>query len=516
LGLICTLLFKAFKASKKKDICGHKSSEKGQMDIRTDSLRTEELDDIWWRSLEGYKSKAIRPCAPVAKPTIEAVSPEPKGSDVPSYRVNVYIPGWIVDRPVVDYVISQYKPDDVTPGDGVVVFGFVEPWRAKYLVRRGPDDLFLRERLGSDIKMALAAPPVDKESDVKAPGDGRAEGLVDGVQPLVVKMKDPDVNYFNSYGRLSIHRTMLRDTVRVGAYADAIAGTDMRGKVVLDVGSGTGLLAMMAASKGGARKVYAVEKSSMAVMGSELVERNGLSDRVQTIHSSVEEVDEGVIAPVDFIISEWMGYALIYEKMLLSVLQARDKWLKPGTGRMLPNRARIQLCGFYDPNYIWRRLGDSDRLWETDRTPTIDHICGKIFVEKLPVTTIATNECQVADLNLETCSAASASRIDSSFVLRFKPGFYTLNGIAIYFSVRFEQANVTLRTSPSEPTTHWKQALLIFRTPLNRKSNPNAPIQGRICLSNRESDRGLDCRVVVYSDTAAGGHPDIQQDFALD
>ena len=79
----------------------------------------------------------------------------------------------------------------------------------------------------------------------------------------------------------------------------------------------------------------------MAGLAFDLVDRNGLSDRVETIHGAVEEVDDSIPdKSVDVIISEWMGYALIYEKMLISVLQARDRWLKPGTGRMLPNRAR--------------------------------------------------------------------------------------------------------------------------------------------------------------------------------
>jgi protein arginine N-methyltransferase 6 len=43
---------------------------------------------------------------------------------------------------------------------------------------------------------------------------------------------------------------------------------------------------------------------------------------------------------VDVIISEWMGYMLLYESMLPSVLFARDKWLKPG-GLILPSHATV-------------------------------------------------------------------------------------------------------------------------------------------------------------------------------
>jgi len=57
----------------------------------------------------------------------------------------------------------------------------------------------------------------------------------------------------------------------------------------------------------------------------------------------VEEIDKSIqIKPhsVDVLLSEWMGYCLLYETMLSSVLFARDKWLKPG-GAILPDTASI-------------------------------------------------------------------------------------------------------------------------------------------------------------------------------
>ena len=82
----------------------------------------------------------------------------------------------------------------------------------------------------------------------------------------------------------------------------------------------------------------------MAEAAAATVRLNGLEDRVEVVHADVDD-DEGALdflenKSADVIVSEWMGYALIYEKMLPSVLRARDRWLKPGTGRMMPNRAR--------------------------------------------------------------------------------------------------------------------------------------------------------------------------------
>ena len=53
------------------------------------------------------------------------------------------------------------------------------------------------------------------------------------------------------------------------------------------------------------------------------------------------------VEKVDIIISEWMGYFLLYESMLDSVLWARDKYLVKG-GKMLPDRAQIYIAAIED------------------------------------------------------------------------------------------------------------------------------------------------------------------------
>ena len=54
---------------------------------------------------------------------------------------------------------------------------------------------------------------------------------------------------------------------------------------------------------------------------------------------------------VDIIISEWMGYFLLYESMLDCVLWARDKYLVKGTGKMLPDRAQVYIAAIEDGDY---------------------------------------------------------------------------------------------------------------------------------------------------------------------
>lgn len=64
---------------------------------------------------------------------------------------------------------------------------------------------------------------------------------------------------------------------------------------------------------------------------------------IEVVQGMVEELDKSLqVQPqsVDVLVSEWMGYCLLYESMLSSVLFARDRWLKPG-GAILPDTATI-------------------------------------------------------------------------------------------------------------------------------------------------------------------------------
>ena len=127
----------------------------------------------------------------------------------------------------------------------------------------------------------------------------------------------------------------------------------------MDVGCGTGILSLMAC-RAGAERVYAVDASLWpASMAERVVSENGFQDRIHVFHSKVEDIDVD-LENVDVIVSEWMGYALLFESMLSSVrhtcpfpqiksftfkvLYARDRWLKPD-GLVFPDKARLLMAG---------------------------------------------------------------------------------------------------------------------------------------------------------------------------
>lgn len=78
-----------------------------------------------------------------------------------------------------------------------------------------------------------------------------------------------------------------------------------------------------------------------------MLRENGLSEKISLVKGRLEDTQLPV-EKVDVIVSEWMGYFLLFEAMLDSVIYARDRHLRPG-GLLLPNRCSLSLVGACDP-----------------------------------------------------------------------------------------------------------------------------------------------------------------------
>ena len=141
----------------------------------------------------------------------------------------------------------------------------------------------------------------------------------------------------------SFHRSMLRDDLRNAAYRRAIESL-APGKRVLDIGTGSGLLAMMAA-RAGATHVYACEANPMlAATAREIIAANGLAERITVIaaHSNKLDRERDLGGGAELVVSEIFSNNVVGEGVLPSLADARARLCIPGAV-FLPRSAAIRV-----------------------------------------------------------------------------------------------------------------------------------------------------------------------------
>lgn len=109
------------------------------------------------------------------------------------------------------------------------------------------------------------------------------------------------------------------------------------------------------AVKAGAKHVIGVDMSTIIEKAREIVEVNGMTSKISLLQGKMEEV-QLPFPKVDIILSEWMGYFLLYESMLDTVLYARDHYLVTG-GLIFPDKATIFMAGIEDGDYKDEKIG---------------------------------------------------------------------------------------------------------------------------------------------------------------
>ena len=153
------------------------------------------------------------------------------------------------------------------------------------------------------------------------------------------------------------HWPMLEDLDRAQAYQVAISAAVGPGMQVLEIGAGTGLLAMMAA-KAGAEHVYTVEANPlMADVARACVARNGLSDQITVINGHSSQLEIGVHLPrrADTLIHEIFSSSVVTEGLVPSLVHAKAELLAPGA-TLLPEAVDIMTALSED-------LDDAEAQW---------------------------------------------------------------------------------------------------------------------------------------------------------
>jgi SAM-dependent methyltransferase len=133
------------------------------------------------------------------------------------------------------------------------------------------------------------------------------------------------------------HARMLDDSRRTNDYLAAIADAVRPGDVVLDIGTGSGILAV-AAARAGARRVFAVEASDIAGVAERVFAANGVDDSVTLVAGWSRQIE--LPERADLLVSEVIGSEPFEEEILETTLDARRRLLKP-EARLIPSKLTL-------------------------------------------------------------------------------------------------------------------------------------------------------------------------------
>lgn len=150
------------------------------------------------------------------------------------------------------------------------------------------------------------------------------------------------------------HRLYLADRPRIDAFRRAIRQVVFPGAVVADVGSGSGILGLLAC-EAGAGRVYSIEARGMIELARAVAARNGFTDRLRFVHAESGEVE--LPEPVDVLVCDQIGHFGFEAGLFDFVRDARRRFLKP-KGAMIPARVALQVAPVAVPE-----LAAAVRFW---------------------------------------------------------------------------------------------------------------------------------------------------------
>lgn len=289
---------------------------------------------------------------------------------------------------------------------------------------------------------------------------------------------------------------MLKDSIRTNAYRNAIEnnGEDFKDKIVLDIGAGTAILSMFAV-RAGAKHVYAVENAEIALFAQEIVRKNGMADKITILKGKMEEVKLPV-DKVDIIISEWMGYFLLYESMLDCVIWARDKYLKKD-GKILPDNARVYVAGIEDADYKSKKIDFWSSVYGFDMSCLGTAAIKEPLVDSVNDEPIISNHSKILELDLNNMKPDDVE-FSNEYSLTFTHE-ETCHALLAWFDCHFSRLTrpKTLSTSPYAPYTHWKQ--VVFYLDQSIRMEKGDMLQGSIaCKRSPANFRELDIKISFH------------------
>lgn len=273
------------------------------------------------------------------------------------------------------------------------------------------------------------------------------------------------------------HLPMINDFERNDAYEAALKRAVTPDSLVLEIGTGSGIVAMMAA-RAGARKVVTCEVNPiLARIARETVANNGYADRIDVVPKLSTRLSVGADGDLpekaDVFVSELINIGMLAPRMLSVLQHARTHLVKPG-GAIIPRASTV-----------YAMLVETPELARINPVKTIGGFDMSTFdVFRSP-------GYQQIDLGAEThtplSSAFTALDFDFTHNMPEEGGREiaveitaegTCHGVAFWFDLHMDE-EITYRSESRARTNHWKQAMTYLETPIRVRPGDRLTIVAR-------------------------------------
>jgi protein arginine N-methyltransferase 1 len=250
----------------------------------------------------------------------------------------------------------------------------------------------------------------------------------------------------------------VRDTRRTDLFAQAIAATVRPGDVVVDLGAGFGLLAMLCVRHGAAR-VYAIEQGPHVELGRAIVRDNGMAERIVWVagNSARAELPERA----DVIVSETLGQWALEEYTVEYLRDAALRLAKP-QARIIPQSLALAVAPASAPHLQESWAQTYGPQWADVHGFDLTRLRQAVFVNEVaPYVPVQASEVELLAAPVEVARFELGISAGSRFTAEVA-ATCTRAGLCDGWLGMFSATlapGVVLSTAPGEPATHWGNVL---------------------------------------------------------
>lgn len=312
------------------------------------------------------------------------------------------------------------------------------------------------------------------------------------------------MTWFNDVGLLHYHASLLADDDRVDRLREAVLEVVRPGDVVVDVGTGTGLLAYFACQAGAAR-VFAIEEGPVVELAREIAKVNGFDDRVEFFADRSYRVE--LPERADVLVSETLWNFGVGEGMVGFLADARRRFLKPG-GRSVPAGVDLHVAAV-----------QTDRVYGMlHNRPRNRH-----GIDFGPIRRCQVNNVQMPHLHSDDflgppalllgteLDASAATDFDAQVTLTAERRG-VMHGICGWFSCRLTPT-IVLDNAPPSLTSSWAHAFFPLPSPLGVAAGDEITVriessaEGSVWRWRTQASRAGRTPHAAYDQTTTDGFP---------